>query len=86
MSTDKFALSSSGWPFNQLARQPVPPQRMGKGGSFPGRHSLGGGDNNSRSLIIWVWLWLNAQSGSVKLGQTGAFGKNILKIYATCLQ
>jgi hypothetical protein len=51
MNTDKFALSSSGWPLNQLARQPVPPQRMGEGGSFPGHRSLGGGGSNGRSVL-----------------------------------
>jgi hypothetical protein len=52
MNTDKFALSSSGWPFNQLARQPVPPQRMGEDGSCPGHHVLGGGGRNGRSVFV----------------------------------
>jgi hypothetical protein len=44
MNTDKFALSSNGWPFNQLARQ-----------GFLGRHSPG---SDGRSVFICVYLWL----------------------------
>jgi hypothetical protein len=68
MNTDIFAVSSNGWPFNQLARQPVPPERMGEGGSFLGRHSLGGVGGNVRSVFICVYLWLNFRAPAGKSG------------------
>jgi hypothetical protein len=48
MNTDKFVLSSSGWPRKQIACQPVPPQRMDE-------------DGNGRSAFICVHLWLKRQ-------------------------
>jgi hypothetical protein len=68
MNTDKFALSSSGWPFNQFARQPVPPQRMGKGGSFLSHHNLRDGGGDVRSVFICVYLWLKPGSSSSRFG------------------
>jgi hypothetical protein len=51
MNTDKIELNSSGWPFNK----PVPQ-------SFLGRHGLGGGDCDGRSVKICAYLWLNPKS------------------------
>jgi hypothetical protein len=75
MNTDKFALSSSEWPFNQLARQPVLPQRMGEGGSFLGRQSLRGGSGNGSSVFICADLRLNIRAPGRQIRLLAAFGR-----------